>query len=184
MEKILIIDDSEDILKTAKTYLSEIYEVLTAKFGEKGIEIFKKERPAVVISDIKMPGMDGVDVLREIKSIDENVDVILMTGNGDMDDVIKSLRFGAADFILKPMDVGLLEISIEKALDKHRAVDEINRVLNEIRMSITNLWIKLSITSMIQCINENVELNPEILKEELEKINAIYERWEGYPQSV
>ena len=184
MEKILIIDDSEDILRTIKTYLNESYEILTAKFGEKGIEIFKKERPTVVISDIKMPGMDGVDVLREIKSIDENVDVILMTGNGDMDDVIKSLRFGATDFILKPMDVGLLEISIEKALGKHRAVDEINRILNEIRTSITNLGIKLSITSMIQCINENVELNPEILKEELEKINAICEKWEGYPQSV
>lgn len=184
MERILVVDDDKDLLKTAETYLCEIYNVFSARYGEKGIEIFKKERPRVVITDIKMPGMDGIDVLREIKTIDKDAEVILITGHGDMDDVIKALRLGASDFIIKPMDVGLLELAIDKAIIKQKARSEIRNLLGEIKSSLINLEAKLYIASLCQCINENVEIDPEIVKFELEKINRECEKWEGFLQSV
>ena len=172
MNKLLVIDDSEDILRTITTYLAEYYSVLTAKFGEKGVEIFKKERPSVVVTDIKMPGMDGIDVLREIKTIDKDVEVILMTGNGEIDSVIKSLRLGASEFILKPMDIGLLEIVIERAFDKKKKKDELNQLLDGIGMSINGL---------LRHINGGGKSDLEFIKEELEKMNLRYEKWKTSP---
>ena len=170
MEKILVIDDSEDILRTVETYLCEGYIVLTAKYGELGLDIYKKERPGVVITDIRMPGMDGIDVLREVKSIDKDTEVILITGNGDMKDVIKSLRLGASDFMLKPTDVGLLELIIEKAFDKRRSKQEIDILMDKFDGLVTGL---------IRDLNDGKNVDFALLKEEMEAMESRYSRWKS-----
>jgi len=104
MDKILIIDDEKPTLTMFNLTLSAFgYTVITAENGQEGIESFERERPPLVITDIKMPGMDGIEVLRRIKEIDPNTEVIIVTGHGDMDLAIKALNLDATDFINKPI---------------------------------------------------------------------------------
>jgi len=82
---------------------SDGYEVLTAEDGKSGLEIFAKESPPIVLTDIKMPGMDGIEVLKRIKEISPETEVIVVTGHGDMDLAIQSLQLEASDFVTKPI---------------------------------------------------------------------------------
>jgi len=120
MKKILVIDDEPEILKTIKRYLElEEYEVLTANNGNEGIEIFRLQEPSLVITDVRMPGMSGIEVLKEIKNIMEDAEVIVVTGHGDMEISIKALRLDASDFISKPVDIEHLLLSVERAMERH-----------------------------------------------------------------
>lgn len=119
MGKILVIDDEEMIRKSIKKYLEmDDYQVITAADGQKGIETFLEERPDVVLTDLKMPGMDGLSVLKAIKKIDEDAEVIVVTGHGDLDAAVESLKLKASDFLLKPVDIEELEMLVERSLEK------------------------------------------------------------------
>jgi anti-anti-sigma factor len=84
------------------------------------LEIFERERPRIVLTDIKMPGMDGIEVLRRIKAIDAQSEVIVITGHGDMDLAIRALNLDATDFINKPIQRHLLEKALEHAQERLR----------------------------------------------------------------
>ena len=104
-EKILLVDDEEGIRKVLGISLSDIgYKVYTAENGEEAFEIFEEVDPPIVLTDIKMPGMDGVELLRKIKATSPNTEVIMITGHGDMDLAIKSLKYEAVDFVTKPIN--------------------------------------------------------------------------------
>jgi len=121
MTKILIIDDERAILEVLDIYLtSEGYEVITAENGKEGLEIFEKEGGGInlVITDIKMPEIEGLEVLRRIKAIDKDTEVIVVTGHGDMDSAIESLKLGASDFINKPVRFEALLLALERAKQK------------------------------------------------------------------
>jgi signal transduction histidine kinase len=119
MEKILLIDDERPILEVLDISLSsEGYEVLTAESGPAGLEIFKREDPRLVITDIKMPGMDGLEVLRRIREFEKEAEVIVITGHGDMDTAISALQYGASDFITKPVKDEALMLAIRRAEEK------------------------------------------------------------------
>ena len=121
MKKILVIDDEPEILKTIKRYLElEEYEVLTAENGQEGIEIFQQEKPTLVITDVKMPGMSGIDVLKKVKEIEGDTEVIVITGHGDLKISVHALRLDASDFISKPVDIEHLLLSVSRALDRHK----------------------------------------------------------------
>ncbi|MFC1821551.1 response regulator [Thermodesulfobacteriota bacterium] len=116
MKKILVIDDEKPTLNMFQLFLSAYgYDVLTAENGTRGLEIFLKESPAIVITDIKMPGMDGFDVLRQIKEIDPRAEVIVVTGHGDMDLALEALNLNATDFINKPIDKDALDAALRRA---------------------------------------------------------------------
>jgi PAS domain S-box-containing protein len=89
--------------------------VLTAESGEKGIEIFEKEKPPIVLTDIKMQGIDGIKVLRKIKRIDAEAEVIVITGDDDTTLSIEALKIGASDFITKPIKDDILMHAINRA---------------------------------------------------------------------
>lgn len=116
MIKILIIDDEKPTLSMARLLLGALgYTVLTAENGPAGIDLFEKERPPIVLTDIKMPGMDGFAVLEKIKAIDSSVQVIVITGHGDVDLAQKALDLNATDFIHKPIEKEALETALKKA---------------------------------------------------------------------
>ena len=99
-----MIDDEKATLAMLRLLLSAYgYTVLTAENGPAGLEVCKKERPPIVLSDIKMPGMDGIQVLQKIKEENGVTEVIMVTGQGDIELAIQSLKFDAADFITKPI---------------------------------------------------------------------------------
>lgn len=116
---ILIVDDEEDIRDVLEIALKDIgYTVFLAENGKKAIELFKSKRPQIVITDIKMPVMDGIELLRQIKRESPETEVLMITGHGDMQLTIRSLKYDATDFITKPVNVDILEIAIEKAIEK------------------------------------------------------------------
>ena len=118
MIKALIIDDEQATLFMFKLFLEAYgYEVITAENAAAGIEIFKKERPSIVFTDIKMPGMDGLDALKLLKSIDPAVQVIVMTGHGDQDLMKQAMEFNASAFLNKPIERTALEKVLKTAVD-------------------------------------------------------------------
>ena len=124
--KILIVDDEEGIREILSRYLSKQgYAVVTAQNGKEGIETFKKEEFDLVISDIRMPEMDGVAFLNLIKKSDPDVEVIMVTAYETMESAIESLRKGAYDYIIKPFSIEKIAITVEKALEKRQLKEKI-----------------------------------------------------------
>jgi len=118
-EKILVIDDEQPTLKMFTLLLSAYgYEILTAENGQVGLELFKKEKPGLVLTDIKMPIMDGIEVLKEIKKVNPHAEVIVITGHGDMDLAIQALNLDATDFINKPLQRESLEQALARAKER------------------------------------------------------------------
>jgi signal transduction histidine kinase len=118
-QNILLVDDEEGIRKVLGISLSDSgYKVFTAKGGEEALDVFRKIRPPIVLTDIKMPGMDGIDLLQRIKDESPDTEVIMITGHGDMELAIQSLKFDATDFITKPINEDILEIALKRANEK------------------------------------------------------------------
>ena len=116
MIKILVIDDEKATLSMFRLFLEAYgYLVLTAENGAEGLEIFTREKPAIVITDIKMPGIDGLAVLQRIKDIDPKTEVIVITGHGDADLAQRALASRAVDFIHKPINKAALDAALKKA---------------------------------------------------------------------
>jgi len=119
MPKVLLIDDEAPIRKVLGLYLrSKHYEVLTAADGKEGIEVFQEARPPIVLTDIRMPGVDGIEVLERIKQIAPETEVIVVTGHGDMDLAIKALQLDASDFITKPVGNEALSVALKRAQER------------------------------------------------------------------
>jgi signal transduction histidine kinase len=131
--KILLVDDEAGIRNVLKITLeSSGYDVCLAPDGETGLEMFTTQSPCIVITDIKMPGFDGIELLKRIKNLDPEIEVIMITGHGDMDLAVKSLQFGAADFITKPIDSRDLESAIQKALDRIAITQNIKSYMDDL----------------------------------------------------
>jgi signal transduction histidine kinase len=119
MKRLLLVDDERPILEVLRISLaSEGYEIFTAERGKEGLEIFQREGLKLVLTDIKMPGMDGLELLRQVKALDQEAEVIVITGHGDMDSAVNALRYGASDFITKPVRDDILLIALERAKRK------------------------------------------------------------------
>ncbi len=116
MQTILIVDDDKSIRYSLKRMMEGKYSVLTAQNGEEALERVKASSPDLIIMDIKMPGRSGIDVLREIKSIDPKSLVIIMTAYGTTETAIEAMKYGAFDYILKPFPIPQMKGLVEKAL--------------------------------------------------------------------
>ncbi|MEX2596486.1 MAG: sigma-54 dependent transcriptional regulator [Salibacteraceae bacterium] len=125
MAKILIIDDEKPIRSTLRDILEyEKIEVAEAEDGRKGVEQFKKETYDAVLCDIKMPGMDGIEVLEKLQLIDSDVPVIMISGHGTIETAVDALKLGAYDYIQKPPDLNRLLVAVRNALDRKTLVKE------------------------------------------------------------
>jgi len=125
MSKILVIDDERSIRNTLKDILEyEKYEVDLAEDGNKGIEKIRSAEYDIVLCDIKMPGLDGIEVLERLNILAPDTPVVMISGHGNIDTAVDSIKKGAFDYIEKPLDLNRLLITIRNAMDKSNLVTE------------------------------------------------------------
>ena len=116
---VLFVDDEKDICDVLSISLSDLgYKVYTAENGQEALRIIQEVNPPIVLTDIRMPVMDGIELLRRIKLQNPETEVIMVTGHGDMDLAIKSLKHEETDFIVKPIKDEALEIALKRALER------------------------------------------------------------------
>lgn len=151
-EKILVADDELRMCESLKTLLSNSgYEVETVQDGEEAIRLINENNFDLILADIKMPKVNGVDILRKAKSKDRDNLVILMTGYGSLDTAIQAIEEGAYDYFLKPIEFQELERAIKRGLEKRKVDTERKRLLEELK-------------------NANEEL-----KKRVDELNALYQ---------
>ena len=124
--KILIVDDEEMIcLLLAQRLFKEGYICATANNGKEALNHFYKDDLSLMITDIRMPGMDGMELLKNVKTMNSKMMVIIMTAYGEVDLVVEAMRLGANDFLIKPVDLDLLVLSVKNVLEKKRLEEEL-----------------------------------------------------------
>lgn len=131
MASILIIDDEKSIRNVLRDILQhEGYQVEEAPDGEQGIKLFQSKTFDLVLCDIKMPKMDGMEVLQQIMAVNPEIPVIMISGHGSIENAVEAVKKGAYDFISKPPDLNRLLITLRNALDKNTLVKE-TRILKK-----------------------------------------------------
>jgi DNA-binding NtrC family response regulator len=124
---IMLVDDEEDFVEMLSLRLKETGEnVLTAHSGSQCLDVLDKSEIDVLILDIKMPGMDGIETLKEIKTRYPLIEVIMLTGHGTIETAIEGMKLGAFDFLLKPTDFDDLVDKLRKA--RQRKLDQLERI--------------------------------------------------------
>ncbi len=119
MTKILLVDDEESIRNLMRMNLElDGHTVFTAADGPSALELFAKESPDVVLLDVRLPGMDGIEVLGRIKRADPDAEVVIITGHGDMHMAVDCLRKDASNFLTKPVSEDILSLSVKQSLDR------------------------------------------------------------------
>ena len=135
--KIMLVDDEERFLSTAKKVFSKKgVDVLIALSGAEALEKLRGDSIHVVILDVKMPGMDGIATLREIKRQFPLVEVIMLTGHATAESAVDGLKSGATDYLMKPIDIAELLKKAEEAFEKRQRLEE------KIRVAQTRLSMK------------------------------------------
>ena len=132
MSKILIIDDDKSIRDTLSIFLSEFnYKVLLAENGEEGLEVLNKEHPELIICDLKLPKLNGLDFLACLNESDLNIPAIMMTAYGDSRTTIKAIQLGAYDYLEKPLDVDRLNVIIKRALEEKKISEHLEITISK-----------------------------------------------------
>ena len=129
-ERILIVDDEELLGIAIKESLQvfDDYEVMLVKSGERAIDLVEKNSVDVVIADVRLPGMNGLDLLKAVKAIDADIEVILMTAYATIETAVEAMREQAFDYLPKPLPpINELRQMVKKALDKRRLALEKNK---------------------------------------------------------
>jgi len=186
---ILLVDDEAGIRNVLSITLTHTgYTVVTAPDGETAMHLYKKHTPDIVVTDIKMPGIDGIELLKLIKEENPETEVIMITGHGDMGLAVQSLKYEAADFITKPIDTDTLELALEKACDrisinqkiKHymedleNLVDAKNKEINESEKLVTIGQTIAGMTHAIKNIAGGLKGSSFVLEQGIEQENREY----------
>ena len=182
--RILIVEDEPISLEMLSKTLKEDYDVLTADNGKKGFELYKKFNPHIIISDLNMPIMNGIELIQKIRELDQNSKIIITTFKDDVQTLLQATELKLFKYLIKPIDFTALKNIIKES------IEELNRfntvALNLINISPTLIW-KTSEFELF-CNNQIVKLTPKekkVLNLLLQKPNQvftyneiIYEVWE------
>ena len=129
---ILAIDDDDSLRRVVQYNLAEEgYRVITAADGPSGLEAYRREAVDVVLTDIRMPGMEGIELLARLKAMQPELPVIMLTAFGTIDSAIEAMRLGAFDYLTKPFSRDQLRVSVRKALEVAELRSE-NRQLRQV----------------------------------------------------
>ena len=151
--KILVIDDERGPRESLRMVLKYDYEIFLAERVDAGVELLREKKPDLVIMDIRMPEKSGIEGLQEIREIDANVSIIMLTGYGDLETAQKAIRFGANDYLQKPFDITEIQEIIKKYVNrsklnrrKKQAQDELKKMTQSLGREVgktNNLTSKL-----------------------------------------
>jgi len=158
-ETILVVDDDEDILNLIERHLSlKGYEVITAYDGEQALSLIDKVKFDLVITDLKMPKIDGMELLRRVKEKDPTVEVVILTGHGTMESVIEALRDGGAfDYLQKPLyNIKQLSFVTKKALERKQLKIENQRLIEALKD--TNKRLKEKLVRVTRDLNGIIQI--------------------------
>jgi len=164
MSKILVIDDERSIRNTLKDILEyEKYEVDLAEDGKKGIEKVKQAEYDIVLCDIKMPGLDGIEVLEQLQQLASDTPVVMISGHGNIDTAVESIKKGAFDFIEKPLDLNRLLITIRNAMDKSTLVTETKNLKKKVSKKFEIIGQSEAITKVVEMADRVAPTDARIL---------------------
>jgi len=127
--KLLVIDDDRIVRQSVVAYLEDSgFNVIEANHGQQGLELFQQHSPDLVLTDLRMPGMDGLHLLDEVHRLNADTPVIVISGAGVMGDVVEALRLGAVDYLIKPLaDMEMLVHAISKSLERRELLEQNRR---------------------------------------------------------
>ena len=183
-ETILIVDDEQDLCEVLALSLSDLgYKVFTAKDGENALRVFKEVKPSIVLTDIRMPGMDGIELLQKVKQEDSDIEVIMITGHGDIDLAIQSLKHEATDFITKPINDDVLEIALRRIQERISMKRRIRAYTENLETLVDEI---LGLSHTIKAIAGGLEGGSFVLEKgiELDHKEYVHQGWEMLRTSV
>ena len=164
LARILAIDDEASIRDTLSSILeTEGYAVEVAKGGKEALEVFKNQVFDVVLCDVKMQGMDGIEVLAALKEIAPDLPVIMISGHGTIETAVESLRKGAYDYIQKPLDLNRLLVSLRNALDRNLLVAETQRLRQKVQQNMEILGDSAAIKEVREMMLRVAGTNARVL---------------------
>ena len=166
MSKILIIEDEAAIRRVLVKILSEEneeYKVSEAEDGLAGVELIKKEDFDLVLCDIKMPKMDGVEVLEAVNKVKPEIPMIMISGHGDLETAVNTMRLGAFDYISKPPDLNRLLNTVRNALDRKELVVENKRLKKKVSKSYEMIGDSKAITEIKEMIEKVAPTEARVL---------------------
>ena len=158
--RLLVIDDDIAVRDSIVMYLQELgYIVDQARDGSEGLALFRKNTPDVVLLDLKMPAVDGLHVLKALSRDPSDVPVIVVSGSGVMTDVVEALRYGASDYLIKPItDLEVLKHSISRCLEQNRLQRENTRYRQKLEEANRELRQSLSVLQQDQQAGRHVQM--------------------------
>ncbi|HLW61820.1 MAG TPA: sigma-54 dependent transcriptional regulator [Flavobacterium sp.] len=166
MAKILIIEDEASIRRVLSKILSEeneLYQVSEAEDGEQGLEKIKSEDFDLVICDIKMPKLDGEEVLQATKKLKPEIPFIMISGHGDLETAVNTMRLGAYDYISKPPDLNRLLTTVRNALDNKSLVVENKRLKKKVNKNYQMIGESQPILQIKEMIEKVAETDARVL---------------------
>src|SRR5690606_33204365 len=158
---LLIIDDDDVVRASVAAYLEDSgFEVLQANNGLQGLETFERSQPDLVICDLRMPQLDGLELLQRINAMPVDTPVIVLSGAGVMADAVEALRLGAADYLINPLeDLAVLEHSVRRALDRSHLRQENQRYREKLEIANRELQTSLDLLREDQNAGRQVQMN-------------------------
>lgn len=203
MSKILVVDDEKIIRERMKSLLElEDYTVFIAQNGLEALEIFSHEHPQIAIVDIKMPGMDGIEVLERMKALDPDCEVFICTGHGGVETAVLALRKGAFDYVTKPIEFDELTLNIKRAFERQKMREQLKSqqaqivqaakltavgqlgagVAHEMNQPLMAISAYMESVLMHKAVNENEPLKEKLvkLKDQLVRLGSIVKRMHEY----
>lgn len=164
MSRILVIDDERSIRNTLKDILEfEKYKVDVAEDGFKALELIKTTDFDVILCDIKMPGMDGIEVLQKIEELKPDTPVVMISGHGNIDTAVESIKKGAFDFIEKPLDLNRLLITLRNAMDKSTLITETKVLRKKVNKRFDMVGSSPSIQKVLDMVDRVAPTDARVL---------------------
>ncbi len=190
MEKkkaILIVDDEIGVRESLRQILKPLYEVCTAESGEEALQILKSREIDLLTLDLKMPGRSGIDVLKEIRQLNKNIEVVIVTAYGTFSNADEALLYGVEDFIVKPFESSQITAVVAKCLERRTRQRKLRTLIQEIKtllpMGESKADDLLPVTKNVCEILKRDDLVPTLGAEELSSFSSCASQWREKDQS-
>ena len=163
--RVLLVDDEPGIRHVLGALIRDFgYDVHTAESAREALEAFTANPFPIVVTDIRMPGMDGLALLERVRNQNPDTQVVMITGHGDMDNAVECLRLGAADFIAKPVNDDLLEHSLKRAAEQYSLREQIRRHTEHLEELVASRTRELLEAHRVAVVGETVACMAHTIK--------------------